>query len=92
MDDQVVFFYLAQTEVLASLVIHRIGFCMEHLSRAYSRLRGIWGWLWFSCGVAHCGGGLIAIFIRLFATVGGAFILAGGLGAGLSFYGVKTLS
>ena len=38
------------------------------------------------------GGGLIAIFIRLFATVDGIFILAGGLGAGLSFYGVKTLS
>ena len=37
-------------------------------------------------------GGLIAIFIGLFATVGGIFILAGGLGAGLSFYGVKTLS
>ena len=37
--------------------------------------RGIWGWLWFSCGLARRG-------------IGGVFILAGGLGAGPSFYGV----
>ena len=55
MDDQIVFFCLAQTGVLASLVIRGIGFCVGHLSRACSRLRGIWGWLWFSCGVARCG-------------------------------------
>ena len=40
-----------------------------------SRLRGIWGWLRFlwGCGVV---------------VVGGGGLIAGGLGAGLSFYGV----
>ena len=33
-------------------------------------------------------GGLIAIFWDFFANAGEIFILAGGLGAGLSFYGV----
>ena len=56
--------------------------------RTYSRLRGVWDWLWFSCGVAHCGRGLIAIFRGFFASIGEIFILAGGLGTGLSFYGV----
>ena len=50
--------------------------------------RGIWGYLWFSCGVAHGGGGLISVFQGLSASAGGAFILAGGMGAGLSFYGI----
>ena len=26
----------------------------------YSQLGGIWGWLWFSPGIAHCGGCLVA--------------------------------
>ena len=34
------------------------------------------------------GGGLISCFGEVSACIGGAFILAGGLGAGLSFYGV----
>ena len=50
--------------------------------------RDIWGWLWFSCGVAHSGGGLVSASIG----GGGAFILAGGLGTVLPFYGVWTLS
>ena len=33
------------------------------------------------------GGGLISIFRVFSSSVSGAFILAGGLGAGLSFYG-----
>ena len=53
-----------------------------------SASRGIWDWLWFSCGVAHGGKGLISIFQGLSSSVGGTFVLAGGLGAGLSFYGV----
>ena len=32
--------------------------------------------------------GLIAIFPRFFAGIGNSFISAGGLGAGLSFWGV----
>ena len=39
--------------------------------------RGIWGWLWFSCGVAHGGKGFICIFREFSSSVGGAFILAG---------------
>ena len=38
---------------------------------------------------AHCGGrGIIAVLRGFFATGGEVFILVGGLGAGLSFYGV----
>ena len=37
-------------------------------------------------------GGLVAIFGKFFAIVGEDFIVAGGLVAGLSFYGVQTLS
>ena len=55
----------------------------------YSRSRGIWGWPWFLCGMEHCGGrGLIGVLRDFFATGGEVFILVGGLGAGLSFYGV----
>ena len=40
--------------------------------------------------MAHSGGGggLISCFGEVSACIGEAFILAGGLGAGLSFYGV----
>ena len=36
----------------------------------------------FSCGVAHCGGGLVAVFRDTFASAGGVFILPGGGGGG----------
>ena len=51
-------------------------------------LRGIWGWLWFSCGVAHSGRSLISVFQDFFASINKNFILAVGLGTALSFYGV----
>ena len=55
----------------------------------YSRSRNIWGWPKFSCGMAHSGGrGLTAVLRDFFATGGDVFILVGGLGTGLSFYGV----
>ena len=44
--------------------------------------RGIWDWLWLLWGVAHSGRGLVSIF-QVSSSIGGAFILAGGLGAGL---------
>ena len=44
---------------------------------------GIWHWLWFLCGVGHYGRDLISAFEGLFASIEGAFILAGGLGNGL---------
>ena len=50
--------------------------------------RGIWGLLWFSWGVVHSGKGLISVFREFPAGISGAFICVGGLGAGLSFYGV----
>ena len=53
--------------------------------RACGASRGVWGWLWFSCGMVQCGKGLIPIFEHFFCTIGKDFILAGGLGAGLSF-------
>ena len=49
-------------------------------------------WLWFSCGVAYSGGGLVSIFQEFSSSIGGAFILAGALGTGLSFYGIWTVS
>ena len=42
-----------------------------------------------SCEIARCGKGLISVFQGFFASVGEIFILAGGLGAGLSFYGLR---
>ena len=44
----------------------------------------VWGGAPWGVG----GGGLIAIFRGCFASAGGDFILAGGLGAGLSLYWV----
>ena len=41
---------------------------------------------------ARRGKGLVAIFRDFFASIGKIFILAGGLGTGLSFYGIWTLS
>ena len=48
-----------------------------------SRPGDIWGWLWFSCGMAQCGGVLIAFFHKLFANVKKDFIFPGGLYTGL---------
>ena len=42
-----------------------------------SRPGDIWGWLWFSCGMAHCRGGLIAFFHGFFASIRGVFIFVG---------------
>ena len=54
----------------------------------YNGSRDIWDWLWFSYGAVHSERGFISVFQEFFASIGRAFILAGGLGAGLSFYGV----
>ena len=40
------------------------------------RLRGGWDWLWFLCGGARRGKGLIAIFRDFFASAGGVVVLA----------------
>ena len=48
----------------------------------------IWGWLWFSCGIAR----LISVFQEFSASMDKPFILAGrgwgGVATGLSFCGV----
>ena len=65
------------------------------LSVAWWRLQWLTGFLGLalvSCGVAHSGEELIYVFQGFSASIGGAFISGGGLGAGLSFYGVWTLS
>ena len=46
----------------------------------------------FLWGGAQWGGGrVVSVFWEFFASSGGAFILAGGLDTGLSFYGFWTL-
>ena len=66
--------------------------CGGHVQGAFvvscGGFRGIWGWLWFSCGVAHSGRSLISVFQDFFASIKKGFILAVGLGTALSFYGV----
>ena len=49
-----------------------------------SHSRGIWGWLWFSGGIALC---LVSVFQGFFAIIGKIFIFARGLYTGLSFCG-----
>ena len=49
--------------------------------------RGILGWLWFCVGW-RAAAGVYFLFFRDFSGIGGAFILVGRLGIGLSFYGV----
>ena len=58
---------------------------------AYSRSRSIWDWLSFSCGVAHCGEGLISLFQGLFASIGGIFIWRGYWVLGCDLLGLGTL-
>ena len=62
---------------------------MGHLLRA-AVARGVSGaGSGFGVGWRTAGGeGLVSVFQGFSASAGGAFILAGGLGAGLSFYGV----
>ena len=52
----------------------------------------IWEQFQFSCEVAQCGKTLVSVFQEFFPGISGFFNLAGGLGAGLSFYGVWALS
>lgn len=55
-------------------------------------LRGVWGWLCFSCGGgALRGGGLIFVFRGFFAGVGGVSGFAMALGAGPSLYGTPDI-
>ena len=42
---------------------------------------GIWGGLWFSCGIARCGS--VSIFQWLSGSIGLIFVLGVGVGAGL---------
>ena len=54
--------------------------------------RGVWGWLWlvFVWGGARRGA-FIFYFSGVSSSIGGAFVLAGGLCAGLSFYAVSLV-
>ena len=54
----------------------------------YNGSRDICGWLWSSRGVVHSGKDLVSVFQGFSASTGEAYILAGGLGTGLSFYGI----
>ena len=52
----------------------------------YNHSQNIWDWLWFSYEIAHYGKTLISVFEDILASVKKILILAGGLGASLSFY------
>ena len=73
-----IFFYVFV--YLASLYLMRIYGC--------NGSQDMWDWLWFSCEIVHSGKNLIFLFQEVSASIDKAFILAGGLGTGLSFYGV----
>ena len=47
---------------------------------ACGRSRGVWGWLWFLCGMVHCGRGLIVIFRDFFASINKIFHFSVGSG------------
>ena len=47
---------------------------------ASNHSRRIWGWLLFSCGVAHCEGSIISVFQEFLASIDKIFILVGGPG------------
>ena len=68
------------------------GSASQGLWGAYNRSEDIWGYLWFLCEIPHCGKGLISLFQKFFVSIGKTFILAGGLGTELSFYGVWAFS
>ena len=54
----------------------------------YNGARDISDWLKFSCEAVHNEKSFMSVFQGFSASIDKAFILAGGLGAGLSFYGV----
>ena len=54
----------------------------------YNGSRDICGWLWSSRGIVHSGKNLVSVFQGFSASTSKAYILAGALGAGLSFYGI----
>ena len=54
----------------------------------YNGSRDICDWLWSSRGIVHSGKNLVSVFQGFSASTSKAYILAGGLGAGLSFYGI----
>ena len=41
--------------------------------------RGIWGRLWYSCGIVHCVESSISCFLEIFIIAGKTFISRGGL-------------
>ena len=58
----------------------------------YNNSQDIWDQLQLSCEIGHSGKSLISLFQEFFASIDKAFILAGGVGARLSFYEIQTVS
>ena len=76
--------------VLQWFSVMRRSHCWLAFGRGAAGARGVFGA--GSCGVAHCGEGLISVFREVFASIGKGFVLAGALSTGLLFYGVLRLS
>ena len=74
-DNLVIIFLWAVRPSLGRLVLHGV------IAWGAAAMGGIWGGLWFSCGIARCSS--ISIFDRLSGGIGRVFILGVGVGAGL---------
>ena len=74
---------------------HR-GYCRWHdldsCKLSFIGSQDIWDYLLFSCEIAHSRKSLISILQEFSSSIDKAFILAGGVGTGVSFYEAFTVS
>ena len=52
--------------------------CSRERVSGGSGSQGVWRWLYFLCGVAYGGRGLISVFRGFSPSIGGAFCFGGG--------------
>ena len=60
------------------IILMHLALAVDEFS--WSGSRGVWDWLWLSCGVARIGRGLASVFQWFSASAGKDFILVGGAG------------
>ena len=57
-----------------------------------SHSKNVWDWIYFSCEIAHYEKSFASVFQEWLTSIKKNLIVAGGLGTGLSLYGIETLS